>query len=160
MRRTDGFSLIELLVVVAIMLIIAGLAIPSLLRSRIAADEAGAAATIRLLNSAQISYNSAYPSAGYAATLAALGGSNCNPPSSTSACLIDAVLAAGNRSGYSFTIPSASVSSPPNPTYQVIATPILLNYYGMRYFCSYADAVTRVSSTTITTCDGSVSPLQ
>ena len=82
MQRTNGFSLIELLIVVAIMLIIAGLAIPSLLRSRIAADEAGAAASIRVVNSAQITYNSAYPSVGYAGSLATLGGSSCNPPSS------------------------------------------------------------------------------
>jgi prepilin-type N-terminal cleavage/methylation domain-containing protein len=160
MQRTNGFSLIELLVVVAILLIVAGLAIPSLLRSRIAADEAGAASEIRIVNSAQITYNSTYPSVGYAGSLASLGGSSCNPPSSTSACLIDSTLAAGTKSGYSFNIPTSSVSSPPNPTYQIIATPILFNYYGMRYFCSYADAVTRVSTTTITTCDGTVSALQ
>ncbi len=160
MQRTNGFSLIELLIVVAIMLIIAGLAIPSLLRSRIAADEAGAAASIRVVNSAQITYNSAYPSVGYAGSLATLGGSSCNPPSSTGACLIDSSLAAGTKSGYSFSIPSTSVSSPPNPTYQIMAVPILFNYYGMRYFCSYADAVTRVSTTTIPTCDGTVGPLQ
>ncbi|MGB9232911.1 MAG: prepilin-type N-terminal cleavage/methylation domain-containing protein [Terriglobales bacterium] len=159
MRRASGFTLIELLVVVAIILIIAALGIPSLLRSRIAADEAGAAATIRLLNSAQISYNSAYPSVGYATTMGALGGTNCAVPDSTQACLIDSVLAAGTRSGYSFSIPSASVSSPPNPTYQVIATPVLVNYYGMRYFCSYADATVRVSQTAISACDGTVSPL-
>jgi prepilin-type N-terminal cleavage/methylation domain-containing protein len=160
MRKANGFSLIELLVVVATVLIIAGLAIPSLLRSRIAADEAAAAATIRTVNSAQIAYNSAYPSVGYAASLTVLAGTSCNPPSSTSACLIDTALAAGTKSGYSFSIPPSSVSSPPNPSYQVIATPVLVNYYGMRYFCSYADAVTRVSSASITTCDDTVSPLQ
>jgi len=159
MRRTDGFSLIELLVVVAIILIIAGLAIPSILRSRVAADESAAAATIRLVNSAQISYNSTYPTVGYAASLAALGGTNCSAPTSTGACLIDTVLAAGSRSGYSFSIPAASVTGTPNATYQVIAAPLLFDYYGMRYFCSYADAVTRVSTTAITTCDGTVSPL-
>jgi len=159
MHRTKGFSLIELLVVIAIILIIAGLGIPSILRSRIAADEAAAASTVKLLNSAQITYNSTYPTVGYAATMAALGGTNCNPPDSTQACLIDTVLAAGTKSGYSFSIPSASVTGTPNATYQVIATPILFNYYGMRYFCSYADAVVRVNATTITTCDGTVMPL-
>ena len=159
MRREAGFSLIELLVVVAIILIVAGLSIPSILRSRIAADEAGAAATIKLLNSAQISYNSTYPTVGYAPSLGALGGTSCSPPDPTSACLIDTALAAGTKSGYSFTIPPASVTGTPNATYQVIATPILWNYYGMRYFCAYADAVVRVNTTTITTCDGTVQPL-
>jgi type IV pilus assembly protein PilA len=160
MRRTDGFSLIELLVVIAIILIISALGLPSILRSRIAADEAAAASTIKLLNSAEITYNSTYPTVGYAATLAALGGSNCNPPTTTGACLIDTVLAAGTKSGYSFNIPSASVTGTPNATYQVIASPVLYNYYGMRYFCSYADAVVRANSTTIATCDGTIMPLQ
>jgi prepilin-type N-terminal cleavage/methylation domain-containing protein len=160
MRRTDGFSLIELLVVVAIILIIAGLGIPSILRSRIAADEAAAANTLKLLNSAEITYNSTYPTVGYASTLAALGGTNCNPPTTTGACLIDTVLAAGTKSGYSFSIPSASVTGTPASSYNVIATPVLFNYYGMRYFCSYADAVIRANTTTITTCDGTVAPLQ
>jgi len=157
--RARGFTLIELLVTVAIILIIAALGIPSLLRSRIVADEAGAAATIRLLNSAQISYNSAYPSVGYATTLGALGGTNCNAPTSNQACLIDSVLAGGSRSGYSFSLPTASLTGTPNATYQFIATPILVNYYGMRYFCSYADATVRVSQNAITTCDSTVAPL-
>ncbi len=159
MRRTDGFTLIELLVVIAIILIIAALGIPSMLRSRIAADEAAAASTIKLLNSAQITYNSTYPTVGYASTLAALGPASCSPPDSTQACLIDSVLAAGSKSGYSFSIPSASLTGTPVSSYNVIATPILVNYYGMRYFCSYADAVVRANSTTITTCDGTIMPL-
>ena len=159
MRRAGGFSLIELLVTVAIILIIAALAIPSLLSSRIAADESAAAASIRLLNSAQITYNSTYPTVGYANSLAALGGSSCTPPSLTSACIIDSVLASGAKSGYSFSLPSASATGTPVSTYQFIASPVLTNYSGRRYFCSYADAVVRFNYTSITTCDGTVSPL-
>jgi type IV pilus assembly protein PilA len=157
MRRTKGFSLIELLIVVAIILIIAAIAIPSFLHSRMAANESVAAAAIRTLNTAQVSYNSAYPTVGFAGTLAALGGTSCTPPSSASSCLIDTALAGGLRSGYTFTL---TVTGTPPSSYNVIAAPVLSNYSGVRYFCSYEDAVVRFSMTAITTCDGTVSPQQ
>jgi type IV pilus assembly protein PilA len=154
--RTVGFSLIELLIVVAIILIIAAIAIPSFLHSRMAANESAAVAAIRSLNTAQISYNSAYPTVGYAATLGALSGTSCTPPSSTGACLIDSLLAGGVRNGYSFAL--TNVTGTPNSTYNVIAGPVNQNYSGVRYFCSYSDAVVRFSMTNIATCDNSIAP--
>jgi type IV pilus assembly protein PilA len=156
MRRNNGFSLIELLIVVAIILIIVAVAVPSFLRSRIAANESAAVASLRTLNTAQMSYDSAYPTVGYASTLTALGGTSCTPPNSTSACLIDTALATGQRSGYTFTL--SNVSGTPSGTYNAIAAPIVWNYSGMRYFCSFEDAVIRVSMTAITSCDNTVPP--
>ena len=159
MRRTSGFSLIELLIVVAIILIIAALAVPSYLHSRVAANESSAVASLRTLNTAQISYQSAYPSVGFASTLGALGGTSCSPPSSTGACLIDSLLSSGTRNGYSFQL--TGVSGTPSSTYQILASPTLPGYSGTRYFCSFADAVVRVDPTTaISTCDTSVAPQQ
>jgi type IV pilus assembly protein PilA len=159
MRRAKGFSLIELLIVVAIILVIAAIAIPSFLRSRISANEAAAAAAIRTVNSAQITYNSTYPSVGFAAILTNLAGTctGSTIPTTASACLIDSQLATGTRGAYTFTL--INVNGTPASNYNIIAAPVLQNYSGVRYFCSYADAVVRYSLTAITTCDGTVSPL-
>ena len=158
MRGASGFSLIELLLVVAIILIIAAMAIPSYLHSREEANESAAVGDLRALNSAQITYNSAYATVGYATTLSALAGTSCNPPSSSSACLIDTALAGGVKSGYSFALTPGTDS--PTSTYQFIASPIEPGFSGSRYFCSFADAVIRVSSSAITSCDGTVGPQQ
>jgi len=157
-EKQRGFSLIELLIVVAIILIIASIAIPNLLAARRQANEAAAAGAIRAINTAQISYSSNYPTVGFASTLAALGGTNCAPPSPSSACLIDNQIASGTKNGYTFTL--AGVSGTPAATYQIIASPTVPNQTGVRYFCSFPDGVLRVSMSLISTCDGSLSPFQ
>ena len=158
MRRAKGFSLIELLIVVAIILVIAAIAVPNFLRARMAANESTAAATIRTLNTAQISYGIAYPTVGYASSLSALGGDcSSSPPSSTGACLIDSVLAGGQKNGYNFRV--ANVSGTPATSYNVIAGPTWPEYSGVRYFCSDEPGVIRFSMTAMTTCDNTITPL-
>jgi len=157
-EKQRGFSLIELLIVVAIILIIASIAIPNLLAARRQANEAAAAGAIRAINTAQISYSSNYPTVGFASTLGALGVTNGAPPSPSSDCLIDNQIASGTKNGYTFTL--AGVSGTPAATYQIIASPTVPNQTGVRYFCSFPDGVLRVSMSPISTCDGSLSPFQ
>jgi len=156
--EATGFSLIELLAVVAIILVIAAVAIPNLLRARISANEASAVESLRALNAAQIVYESTYPTVGYASSLSSLSGVSCAPPGSTSSCLIDTQLASGSKSGYSFTL--TGTSGTPNVAYQFIAAPLAPNQTGVRYFCSVADAVVRASGSAISTCSSSVNALQ
>ena len=160
MRKQKGFSLIELLIVVSIILIIAAIAIPNLLRARIAANEASAVASIRTINTAQISYNSAYPTVGYANGLNLLTGTCTGSvlPTSGAACLIDSQLASGSKSGYLFT--AAATGGTPLSAYDVEANPQTQNTTGVRSFCSVADAVVRYTNANIATCAGTETPLQ
>lgn len=146
LSKQKGFSLIELLIVVAIILIIAAIAIPNLLRSRMAANEASAVSSVRSINTAQIAYNATYPTAGYATTMAALGpgATDCSSPgaaTSANSCLLDNVLSSGKKAGYSFVI-SASASTP-NTDYAVNANPVNPGSSGQRYFYSNAGGVIR-----------------
>jgi len=147
-----GFSLIELLIVVAIILIIAAIAIPNLMRARMAANESSAVSSLRTINTGEITYQSTYPTVGYAPALANLGGGlgvAC-VPSSTTACLIDSVLsnngnpANSGKSGYFFTTGAGTVASGINVGYTVVAVPMVLNGTGVRAFCAEQDAVVRV----------------
>jgi type IV pilus assembly protein PilA len=142
MRKHKGFSLIELLIVVAIILIIAAIAIPNLLRARMAANESSAVASIRTINTAEITYSSTYPTVGFSTALTNLGGVAPCTPTSTTACLIDSVLAGGVKSGYNFTANGSG--GPPAVQYFASGTPMVLNQTGIRSFCSFEDAVIRV----------------
>lgn len=127
-----GFSLIELLIVVAIILIIAAIAIPNLMRAKLAANEGTAVSSLRSIGTAEITYNATY-NIGYA-TLAQLGGPGAAcVASSTTACLLDPIITSGTKNGYNIV---AQPGSAGNTTFVSSATPILVGVTGQRTFCS------------------------
>ncbi len=137
--RQRGFSLIELLIVVAIILVVAAIAIPNLLRSRMAANEASAVASLRTVNTSQVIYQSSY-GLGFAAALTNLsdGGTpaNCIPPTApaaASACLVDNSLASGTKSGYTFAYAAVAVGGL-NTNYTLNADPVASGASGQRHF--------------------------
>jgi len=130
-----GFSLIELMIVVAVIVIIAALAIPNLLRARMAANESAAVAALRTVATQEVNYNSSWGS-GYSPTLAALGPPSPGTPASPStADLIDQVLASGIRGGYQFLYTPLLPSGSTSPTgFTVSAGPISPGITGEWYF--------------------------
>src|SRR6185312_14759573 len=142
MQKDKGFSLIELLIVVAIMLIIAAIAIPNLIRARVAANESSAVSSIRTIMTAEAAYALAYPDVGYSAALTNLTGSPPCSPSSVTACLVDTVLASGTKAGYNFVATGGTPSAlGENTSFVVGAAPYAPNVSGVRRFCGLNDNV-------------------
>lgn len=146
MVKHKGFSLIELLIVVAIVLIIAAIAIPNLLRARMAANDSSAAGSIHAISVAEVAYFGSYSGTiGFPASLAPLGGAQPCTPNSVTACLIDQSLASGGpKSGYNFAATgSPAAGSAINNQFYTTATPIT-GMTGTRAYCAADDLVVRL----------------
>lgn len=138
MRQESGFSLIELLIVVAIILVIAAMSVPNLIKSRLAANEASAISSLRTINTAQTTYAITYPTLGYADNLAKLGAPVGGAPvGPNNAALLDWVLGCANqpcqKSGYTFAILNAAGN--PVTAYQSTGVPVTPGTTGFRGFC-------------------------
>src|ERR1700685_2432595 len=134
MKKQKGFSLSELLIVVAIILIISAIAIPSYLRSRMQANEASAVGSLRMINTAAVTYSSTYVNVGFPTNLTDMGGANPCTASSTSACILDDSIALGTKSGYSFIWIGDGAT--PSVAYSLTATPLNVGGSGQRQFCT------------------------
>jgi type IV pilus assembly protein PilA len=138
-RKPRGFSLLEMLIVVAIILVIAALAVPNLLRSKMSANEASAVSSLRTLNSACVSYSATW--AGFPLALSYLGPGT--PATATAADLVDSVLAAGTKAGYTMTYVSGPPVGGQVRTYTLSASPSVVGQTGSRYFFTDQTGVIR-----------------
>jgi type IV pilus assembly protein PilA len=141
-----GFTLMELMIVVALIMVIAAITIPSMREAKINTDEAAAVAAVRAINTAEVTYESTY--GGFADTLANLGGAEPCTKSAATACLLDESLTGGTKSGYAFAAVGGNPADGANTSYVVGAAPESFDRTGRRLFCSTEKNVIRADLNT------------
>ncbi len=140
-----GFSLLELLVVMTVVITISAIAVPHLLRARIKANESAAVSNVRMLQDAQLNYSISHPDKGYSCSLDELGPAANGGISAANADLIDAQLTTGKKSGYRYEI-SGCAEAAPNMSYTITAVPEIEGTTGSLYYCVKQDGVIRYSA--------------
>ncbi len=159
--KQRGFSLIELLIVVAIILIIAAIAVPNLLKSKIAANEASAVSTLRMLNNAEVIFSATYVS-GFTDGLNRLGAPTSGRPDMNNADLVDPILAGRGPGGTNTTFTKSGYNFRYTPTgtsttfgqiagYEITADPVSRGSSGQRSFFTNEPLVIRSNATTTAT---------
>jgi type IV pilus assembly protein PilA len=157
-RRYDaGFTLVELLIVMSVMLILMTLAVPQYLKVRKTAQEASAVESIHNIVAAELSYSAAYPANGFTCTISQLGGdARSGAPSNQSAQLIDQALTTGQKSGYTFAITNCNKVTINNQdmytSFEVTAVPQSVGKSGDNGFCSDESSTIRKDPTGGTNC--------
>lgn len=136
----NGFTLMELLIVIAIILILMLMAIPTIGTMKKYANETSAKKSMQTIAQAELQYESSFPANGFACSTAALGGdSSSGPPTVTSAQILQSDLASGIKAGYQFTIGNCQKVSANGTdrytTFQVNAVPLTVGKTGDRGFC-------------------------
>ena len=137
----SGFTLMELLIVMAVILILMLVAIPSMLNVTIQAHETSALASLRAIQAAEVQYQTNFPANGFACSLGALGGSaSAGPPTALAAQMLQSTLAQGQKDGYSFAITNCTKTTGTNnqdmfTSYEVTAVPQTVGRTGHRGFC-------------------------
>jgi type IV pilus assembly protein PilA len=139
-NRQSGFTLMELLIVMSIMIILMLIAIPNFISMKASADETSAMQSLRAIYQAQIQYETNFPANGFACSLSALGGNpTSGPPSPTSAQVLQGDLASGQKSGYTFSIVNCTKVTVNNQdqytSYEATAVPQAIGKTGHRGFC-------------------------
>jgi len=146
MKRETGFSLMELMIVLALIVIILAMAIPSMREAQMNANETSAVASVRAINQAEVQYQAAY--GGYADSLANLGGADPCSKSSATACLLDQSLAGGVKAGYNFVATGGNPADGDNTSFVAGAAPQVFDRTGKRMFCSTEKSVIRADPNT------------
>jgi prepilin-type N-terminal cleavage/methylation domain-containing protein len=153
----SGFSMVEIAIVVAIIVLIAAIAVPRMFQAKARAYEASAEASVHAINVAESIYNNSYPQVGFSNSLGKLGphGSSCDTVNSSNACLIDLGLASGLKDGYVFEI--TGDGNTPDRAYTLTALPQAAGTTGGCAFSSDQTGAVHVKNVTTTVGSGRVS---